>query len=101
MALVEEVLQRLGGQEIESTFDELNPLLPIGMAIIGPNTVRELFRIASKLSDEQQLAIAMYGMDKRRYFVFPAGLDKYSFIPALKQALYRDTGKVWGMDPEI
>ena len=101
MSLVQLELQRLGGREVTSVFEETNFHVQTGIVLGGLDRIRNLFLSKGEIHKNEQLMIAMYGMNERRYFALPAHLDKYSFVPQLSLALMRDTDKVWGTLPKI
>jgi hypothetical protein len=100
MSAVEEGLQQLGGRELPALF-EADGIVQVGLVLAGIAAFTREFQKIGVINEDEQLVIAMYGMEERRYFALPANLDKYSFVPQLRLALLRDTDKVWGTMPEV
>ena len=100
MFTVKQELQRLGGREIPAPFEN-DGIVQIRLVVAGIEAITRAVQNTQVISPDEQLMIASYGMNERRYFAVPANLDKYSFVPQLGLALMRETDKVWGTMPEI
>jgi len=98
---VQTTLQRLGGRELASVFDEETPLLSVGLTLMSHKGITAVFFQEHALHQEEQLVVALYGMREHRYFASPTACDRWTSIPALQLALLRETGKSWGTIPDL